>query len=117
MIDIYVIVVTYNGMQWIDKCIESIHSSSIKLKTIIFDNGSTDGTIDFIKNNFTNIELIESKKNLGFGAANNIGIKKAFEEGADYVFLLNQDAWLETNTIEELLKISNQKKDYFILSP
>ena len=114
---IYVVIVTYNGMQWIDKCIDSLIHSSIPLNIIIIDNLSTDGTVDFIKNNYPTVELVETGKNLGFGKANNIGITHAVKQNADYVFLLNQDAWVGLNTIDELVKIHQQNPGYGILSP
>jgi GT2 family glycosyltransferase len=80
-------------------------SSKIKLNIIVIDNSSQDGTAEYIRQNFPEITLFAQNKNLGFGAANNIGIKYALCNGADYVFLLNQDAWIEENTIENLLKI------------
>ncbi len=110
------VIVTYNGIQWIEKCIESLLKSSIKLDIIIIDNGSTDGTQSIIKR-YSEIVFIQSKENLGFGKANNIGIKKAQELGANYVFLLNQDACVETNTIERLIKISNKNPIFGIISP
>ena len=104
-------------MEWLSRCLESIKNSTVKLNAIIIDNASVDGTQAFIKKTYSEFDLIESESNLGFGAANNIGIKKAFEQGADSVFLLNQDAWLQPYTISELILLAEQNKDYFVLSP
>ena len=113
----FVIIVTYNGAKWIEKCLTSIINSSIQLDIIIIDNLSTDNTIDIIKENFSDVILIKSEANLGFAKANNIGIKYAMEQGADYVFLLNQDAWIEKDTIEKLLRIFEKYIDAGIVSP
>ncbi|RYF45155.1 MAG: glycosyltransferase family 2 protein, partial [Cytophagaceae bacterium] len=56
-------------------------------------------------------------KNLGFGKANNIGIKYALENGANYVFLLNQDAWVDSSVIKDLISIHHQNSEYGVLSP
>lgn len=113
-----VIIVTYNGIKWINQCLSSIiFSGNITVKIIVIDNGSNDGTIEFIKLNYSDIKLIAMQKNLGFGAANNIGMTLALENNADYVFLLNQDAWLETDTIEKLINIHKTNTDYGILAP
>lgn len=117
MTSVCVIVVIYNGMHWINQCLSSIQSSSIILNAIVIDNGSTDGTINVIKKNYPKIELVESNINLGFGKANNIGLQKAFKSKSDYVFLLNQDAWVEANTIERLIKIHQGNKDFGVLAP
>lgn len=114
---IFVIIVTYNGMQWIKDCLNSVLKSSIPVTTIVIDNKSTDGTVDFIKTNFSEVVLLEQTTNLGFGKANNLGISYALKQDADYVFLLNQDAFVEENTIENLIKTAKNKPEYGIISP
>jgi GT2 family glycosyltransferase len=114
---IYVIVITYNGAKWIDKCFSSLCESSIPVNILAIDNNSSDNTVSQIKTQFPQVEIIETEANLGFGKANNIGLRKALDENADYVFLLNQDAWIEKDTIEKLVNIAEQKKEYGILSP
>ena len=117
--EVAVIIVTYNTTKnnWIGKCLNSINSSSIPLNTIIIDNASTDNTVDIIKNNYPNVDLTESKENLGFAKANNLGIKLAYKSGADYIFLLNHDAWVEPNTIKTLIEIHQENPQYGIVSP
>jgi GT2 family glycosyltransferase len=112
---IYSIVVTYNGSKWLDKCLGSLINSTISTTILVLDNKSTDGTPDKIRTKFPSVEVVETGHNLGFGKANNIGLTRALSEKADYVFLLNQDAWVEADTIEKL--ISAQSPEYAILSP
>ncbi len=116
---VYSIVVTYNGVQWVDKCFGSLRDSQVdgEHHIIAIDNGSTDSTVELIKERYKRVELIENNENLGFGAANNVGIKKALEANADYVFLLNQDAWVDNNTINGLIEALNNNLEYGILSP
>lgn len=113
----YVIIVTYNGIKWIDECLESVINSSIPVSIIVIDNNSLDETVSFIKDKFKNVKLLEQKQNLGFGKANNLGISYAVKQKADYVFLLNQDAFLDVKTIENLINVSKENPDYGILSP
>src|SRR5574344_2140153 len=101
-LEIYAVVVAYNGMQWYDKCFGSLQASSVPVHTIVIDNASGDNTVAYIKEQFPNVHIIESKTNLGFAKANNIGIKYAMDNNADYVFLLNQDAWIEEDTLSVL---------------
>lgn len=115
--NIYVVIVTYNPKKWIDKCLASLRESSIPLITIVIDNGSTDGSQDIIKEKYPEIDFIESHENLGFGRANNIGIKRAYDVGADYVFLMNQDVWIEDDTLEKLIASAIQNREYGIISP
>jgi GT2 family glycosyltransferase len=114
---IYCIVVTYNGMNWIAKCMESLINSSIPLKILIIDNGSVDGTHEFISTHYPDVEVINNGQNLGFAKANNIGIKYILNKGADYLFLLNQDARIEKNTIEELIHVFDARTDAGVVSP
>lgn len=114
---IYPIIVTYNGLQWIDKCLGSLRTSTLPLHIIVVDNASTDGTADYIAANFPEVELIRSHENLGFGKGNNIGLQKALNDNADYVFLLNQDAWVMPDTIEKLVEVHQNNREYGILSP
>ncbi|TCN56390.1 glycosyltransferase family 2 protein [Flavobacterium circumlabens] len=113
-----VVIVTFNGMKWIENCLESILGNTELPEIIIVDNCSSDNTVEFLKNTyFQKIKLIESKENLGFGRANNLGIAKAFELNSDFIFLLNQDTVIEKDTIEKLLAISLKNPDYGIISP
>ncbi|WP_430817684.1 glycosyltransferase family 2 protein [Carboxylicivirga sp. RSCT41] len=111
------IVVTYNGQKWIDKCFESLLKSKVKTDIFVIDNKSSDRTVQLIKESFPSVSIIESNKNLGFGKANNLGLKKAITEDYDYVFLLNQDAWIEENTIISLIEIHKRNIEYGILAP
>lgn len=109
----YIIIVTYNGMKWLVECLKSTEDYPV----IIVDNGSTDGTIDFLKLNYPEVVLLEQETNLGFGKANNLGISYALKKGAKFVFLLNQDAYLAGNAVEVLLNANNANPGYGILSP
>lgn len=111
---VFSIICTYNGREWIERCIDSLKDSYL---IIVVDNGSTDGTVEFIERQYPNINLIKSQQNLGFGAANNIGMKYALDNGADYVFLLNQDAWTINDSLKMLVKILDKNKEYGVLSP
>jgi GT2 family glycosyltransferase len=115
--NLFVVIVTYNPQKWISECFKSLQNSTIPLKTIVIDNCSTDGSQVVIKKCFPEVDFIESEKNLGFGKANNIGIAKAYSAGADYVFLLNQDAWIEEKTVEKLIEIAKLNPQYGIISP
>ncbi|MFD2939579.1 glycosyltransferase family 2 protein [Flavobacterium notoginsengisoli] len=114
---IFVIIVTYNGMNWIEKCLKSVLNSSISSDIIVIDNCSTDGTIEFIESNFKEVLLVKQDKNLGFGAANNIGFDIALANGGEYFVLLNQDAYLEKYTLEILVGQIKQNPDFGVLSP
>jgi len=117
-VKIYSIVITYNGEQWVDKCFKSlVNSNIVNHHMLAIDNGSTDNTLQLIRQNYPTVEIIETGQNLGFGKANNIGMRKAIGANADYVFLLNQDAWVQENTISQLVAFAEKHPEYSILSP
>ncbi|SEV79897.1 glycosyltransferase family 2 protein [Kaistella antarctica] len=117
---IHFIIVTYNAMKWAERCFSSLGKSSIPVQVIVVDNSSTDGTQDYLKTQFPEVELIQSPENMGFGKANNLGIEIAYKKGADFFYLMNQDAWIYDDSVEQLLNVYNdygQKQEIGILSP
>lgn len=114
---VFVIIVAFNGKRWYDRCFGSLRLSTIPVQTIVVDNASNDGSVEYIKERFPEIHLIASQENLGFGRANNMAMRYALDHGCDYVFLLNQDAWVETDTFERLIDIHQRHPEYGILGP
>ncbi|WP_223558148.1 glycosyltransferase family 2 protein [Chryseobacterium lathyri] len=120
MLSIHVIIVTYNAMKWAERCFTSLRQSSVPLQCIVVDNGSSDGTQGYIKKHFPEVHFIHSGQNLGFGKANNTGIEAAYQKGADFFYLMNQDAWLYEDSIEKLLEIYHDhphQEEVGIISP
>ena len=115
--NVFAIIVTYKGQQWYDRCFSSLRRSTIPIEIVVVDNASNDGTVEYLKNKYPEIHIIESSFNLGFGQANNKGIRYSLDHGCDYVFLLNQDAWIEPDSIRLLIDVHLQHKEYGVLSP
>ena len=114
---VFVIIVTYKGKRWYDKCFQSLRQSAIPVQTIVVDNSPTNEDAEYIKTHSPEIHLIKTSENLGFGRANNLGMRYALENGCDYVFLLNQDTWIEKDSISALINVAEQYPEYGILSP
>ena len=114
---LFVIIVTYKGHQWYERCFTSLRNSEYPVQTIVIDNASNDGTVEYIRNQFPEIHLIESKANLGFGRANNIGMRYALDNGCDYVFLLNTDMTISADTVHKLLNVAIMHPEFGIISP
>lgn len=104
---VLIVIVTYNGMKWIDRCLSALRQSTHPVTTIVIDNHSTDGTPEFISSHFPEVVLEAEQENLGFGQGNNVGLRYALDNGFDYVMLLNQDAYLQPNAIEQLLRVAD----------
>ena len=114
---ILVIVVTYNGRKWLDRCLGSVRESAVPADLYVWDNDSTDGSPDFVQSHFPEAKLVRSADNLFFAEANNMGLRYALEKGYDYAYLLNQDAWLAPDTLGTLIDVSQAHPEYAVLSP
>ena len=114
---ILVIVVTYNGLKWLERCLGSVRASEVPADLYVWDNDSSDGSADFVASRFPEAKLVRSAENLFFAEANNMGMRYALDKGYDYVYLLNQDAWLAPDTLGKLLSASEAHPEYGVLSP
>lgn len=103
MTDLSIIVVNYNVKEFLHNLLCSIEKASAEIKTeiIVADNASEDGSVEFIKEKFPSVTLIENKSNLGFSKANNLGLKIA---SGKYLLLLNPDTLVQENTFTEMIK-------------
>jgi GT2 family glycosyltransferase len=117
IMNLFVIIITYNGMKWLKRCLDSVYNSSIQATVIAVDNNSSDNSVDFIEKNYPDAILIKLNKNQGFGAANNIGMEFALNHNADYIYLLNQDAWVKSDTFKILIDVQQRHPEYGIISP
>ncbi len=105
MKNVTVIIINWNGKKILSECLEGLKRQTyLFFSTIVVDNGSTDGSADFISENFPEIKLIALKENLGFAAANNAALKIIKTK---YVALLNNDAIPENIWLEKLVKALN----------
>lgn len=111
------IIVSYNFEKWLQACLSSLKNSSMASAVVVVDNASSDNTCAIIERDYPDVVLFRNPKNLGFGKANNMGMKYAIENGFDYVFLLNQDAWIERQTLEKLVSASRKNPAFGIISP
>jgi len=106
---ISILVLNYDGKHLLKLCLESIFEQNFTdYELIVVDNNSNDGSAEYIKENFPNIKLIENSENLGFAGGNNAGIKVCTGE---WIFFLNNDAFLEKNCLEFLAKFIESKKN------
>lgn len=99
-IKVSIVLVNYNTKELTAQCVESIqkHTTGISYEIIIVDNGSVDGSVEFLSH-YTNVLIVESGGNVGFGRGNNAGVKRA---AGEYVFLLNTDTLVLNNAIKIL---------------
>ena len=101
---IYVIILNWNGKADTLACLASLAQVKTPHQTIVVDNGSTDGSASAILASFPDVEVIKTGENLGYAAGNNVGIRRALEKGADFIFILNNDTTVEPEILEVFLK-------------
>jgi GT2 family glycosyltransferase len=99
---ISVVIVNYNGKHFLEACLRSLEKQTLKgIEVILVDNGSSDGSLKYVQDNFPTVRVIALAENLGFCGGNNAGIREAKGE---YVALLNNDAETDPYWLEELKK-------------
>lgn len=95
-----IIIVTYNHKDYIVPCINSIEEQDYPHEIIVVDSHSKDGTPDFVREHFPEIEVIDCRNNLGYGTCNNLGILKA---NGPYIVVLNPDTIAKADWLRELI--------------
>ncbi|MDP3731657.1 MAG: glycosyltransferase family 2 protein [Candidatus Omnitrophota bacterium] len=113
-----VIILNYNGKEFLRGCLTSVLKQSYNnFKVILVDNHSTDGSLDFVKDNFPGVEVLALDKNYGFPKGHNIGIKYSLEKyNPDYFLLLNNDINIvREDTIKRLIEVAENDKETGIL--
>ncbi len=108
---ITIIITTFHSEKKILNCLKSIDS---KIKVIVIENSNNLNFKNDIEKNFVNVECVLAGKNLGYAKGNNLGLSKVKSQ---YALILNPDATLEQNTIENFLKSANLLKDFAIIGP
>ncbi len=111
------VVVTYNGGDFICRCLSELTSVKEIDQIIVVDNASRDSTVDIVSERYKSVVLLKLSQNIGFGKANNIGILRAVEQGASHVLLVNQDAYVGSAAVRELMKTAAESPTIGILSP
>lgn len=98
-----VIILSWNGMKYLKDCLNAILAQDYPdFEVIVVDNGSTDGSPDFVSAHYSQVRLIRNKYNLGFAAGNNVGLKAAV---GDVLILLNQDTVVQPGWLTALVNI------------
>lgn len=96
-----IIIVNWNSKDYIKNCIDSLLNQTFQdFEIILVDNGSTDDSLEYVEKKYPQISIIKNKKNLGFAAGNNIGIKNS---SGKFIALFNQDAVTDKEWLYELV--------------
>jgi len=107
--DVAVVVVTYNALPWLERCLESVAGH----ETVVVDHGSTDGTLELVGTRFSDARLVE-QENRGLAAGWNAGVAAT---SGRYVLLLNADAWALGDAVERLAAFADEHPDAAVVGP
>lgn len=114
MIKSTVVIPNYNGIKYIEACLESLYGGTTKeLAIIVVDNASTDGSMELVRDRFPQVQLIRNQQNTGFSHAVNQGIRAS---KTPYVILLNNDTQAELSFVHELEKVLDSDRNKKIFS-
>lgn len=115
---VYVVVLNFNGLDINDTCIKSLFASDyLNYQVLFVDNGSTDGSVERIRQQYPTVEILENKKNLLFAAGNNRGVELALQQGADYIFILNNDTAIDPACLSLLVSFMEDNQDSGAVQP
>ena len=97
---VHTVVVNWNSWRETATCLSALRGLNYKnVRVIVVDNGSTDDSVSRIREDFPWVDVILAGRNLGFPGGCNVGIRQAFAEGTDYIWLLNNDATVDTGAL------------------
>lgn len=108
--DVTVVIPNYNGIKYMQACLQSVLAGTMVPKVIVVDNGSTDGSAELTAEQFPEVKLIRLKENTGFCRAVNEGITAAETE---YVLLLNNDTVVDAHFTEQLYQAVKKRENAF----
>jgi len=115
---VFVIILNNNRREDTLACLASLSQSDYKnIRVILLDNASTDGSVDAVCHKYAEIQIIPLRENLGYAGNNNIGIKAALEQGAEWVFILNDDTVLDLTCLSMLIQIGESDPAIGIMGP
>jgi len=105
---VIVLILSYNGKHLLYDSITSyLNNDYPNFEVIVIDNGSTDGTKEWVEKNFPNVFVLRTEKNLGYSGGFNLGLEYAFnKKNVDFVLITNNDVKADSNVIKELVKVA-----------
>jgi GT2 family glycosyltransferase len=115
---VFIVVVNWNGLTDTMECLRSLRLLHYQNKrVVVVDNGSAGQEAANIEMTFREITVIRNQENLGYAGGNNVGIRHALSEGADYVWLLNNDTTVPADCLTELIAAGDEHSRVGLLSP
>ena len=109
MTDVSVVVVSYNGLPWLGRALDSVRGH----ETVLVDHGSSDGTVQFVRDRYPDVAVVE-EENRGLAFGWNTGVERT---SGRYVLLLNSDAWLDDGALDALVAFADAQPRAAVVGP
>lgn len=104
-----IVVLNWNGWQDTVACVASLQAQDYgSFELLLVDNGSTDGSPQHLQRALPAVRLLQTGSNLGFGGGCNVGIRQAMADGADYIWLVNSDATVDSGALSAMVRVAEQ---------
>ena len=115
---VHIVLLNWNGWQDTLECMRSLRRMEYRnWHAVIVDNGSTNDSVERLREAYSDLTILETQKNLGFAAGNNVGIRFALKNGAEYVFVLNNDTTVFPDTISALVRFAEAHPAAALMGP
>jgi len=115
---VVIVVLNWNGLADTLACLASLAELDYpEREVVVVDNGSSDGSVRAIRERFPMVTVLENGENLGYTGGNNVGIRYALEQGADYVFLLNNDTEVDPQMLKRLIEVAESDPGIGVVGP
>jgi GT2 family glycosyltransferase len=113
--NVSVIIVNWNGEQFLNQCLSALTNQTVKpYEIILVDNASSDGSIDIVRR-FSNVRLIALDHNAGFAQGSNLAIKETSSQ-SEWIAIINPDAFAESNWLEKLIAAALRNPEYDVFA-
>ncbi len=115
---VLIIVLCYNGLALTIGCLDSLRRLTYRsVSVVIVDSASTDGTPAAIRSQFPDVEVIETQRNIGYAAGNNIGLRYALAQDIEYALILNNDTEFAPDLLERMLEVCQNDPAVGVVGP
>ncbi|RME45924.1 MAG: glycosyltransferase family 2 protein, partial [Chloroflexi bacterium] len=115
---VYFIVLNWNQPKMTAECLDSLARQDYpNYRVVVVDNGSTDGSAAILRRRYPWAEIVEISQNIGYSEGNNVGIEYALEQGADYLFLLNNDTEVDPHMLGRLVEVAEAQTEAGMVGP
>ena len=108
---VFVVTLNWNGREWLEDCLTSVLAMDYpSFEVVMVDNGSSDGSVEFVRQHFPTVQVVETGSNLGYARGFNAGLEYAAARGAKYFLIMNNDTVIDRGALSALVETAQTCK-------